>query len=248
MSYESFYIVAKESGAENPAIPTWANNTHNPVGLDPEFNGGIERLEVDNVPGAFQLTGVLTVAECERLIALTESLGYVPDAAVSLPRSVRHNDSLTWVVDVETSDLIWSRCETFVNRNNHLFYDSKALGLNNRFRFYRYGEGDYFSPHTDGSWPGSKVVNGHLVHNAFDDRWSQLTLLLFLNEDFEGGSTEFQVRGQSGNMPETVAVRTPQGGVLCFPHGTHPMHCLHSSAPVTKGIKYIVRSDVLFEI
>jgi predicted 2-oxoglutarate/Fe(II)-dependent dioxygenase YbiX len=248
VSNENFYIVAKESGAENSAIPTWANDVHNPAELDPDITGNIERREVENVPGAFQLTGVLTAAECERLITVTESLGYVADAAVSLPRSVRHNDSLAWVVDDETSNLIWGRCGTFINRNPHLFYDSNALGLNNRFRFYRYREGDYFSPHTDGSWPGSRVVNRRLVHNAFDDRWSQLTLLLFLNDDFEGGSTEFQVRRKSDNMPETVSIRTPQGGVLCFPHGTHPMHCLHSSGSVTKGVKYIIRSDVLFEI
>ena len=248
MSNENFYIVAKESGAENPAIPTWANDMLNPAGLDPQCKGNIKRIDLENVPGAFQLTGVLSLAECERLIVMTESLGYVPDAAVSLPRSVRHNDSLTWVVDDVTSDLIWDRCGSFIDRNNHLFSGSKACGLNNRFRFYRYKNGDYFKPHTDGSWPGSKVVKRNLVHNAFVDRWSQLTLLLFLNEDFEGGSTEFYIRAQNKNAPETVAVRTPQGGVLCFPHGTHPMHCLHSSEPVARGVKYIIRSDVLFEI
>ena len=248
MSNQNFYIVATESGAENPAIPTWACDALNPAGLDLQCKGNIERLELENVPGAFQLTGVLSSAECERLVVITESLGYVPDAAVSLPRSVRHNDSLTWVVDDLTSDLIWARCGSFIDRNNHLFYDRKACSLNNRFRFYRYKKGDYFNPHTDGSWPGSRVVNGQLVHNAFVDRWSQLTLLLFLNENFEGGSTEFYVRAQNEKAPDPVAVRTPRGGVLCFPHGTHPMHCLHSSGPVTSGVKYIIRSDVLFEI
>ena len=28
-----FYIVAREPGAENPSLPTWANNSVNPVGL-----------------------------------------------------------------------------------------------------------------------------------------------------------------------------------------------------------------------
>jgi hypothetical protein len=45
-----------------------------------------------------------------------------------------------------------------------------------------------------------------------------------------------------------VDVRTPLGGALCFPHGVHPMHCVHGSAPVTSGVKYIIRSDVLFEL
>ena len=42
-------------------------------------------------------------------------------------------------------------------------HDAQALGLNARFRFYRYGPGDYFLPHTDGSWPGSRVRDGQLV-------------------------------------------------------------------------------------
>ena len=47
---------------------------------------------------------------------------------------------------------------------------------------------------------------------------------------------------------KTVSIRTPVGGVLCFPHGTHPLHRLHSSEPITAGVKYIIRSDVLYEI
>ena len=248
MSRENFYIVAKESGAENPEIPTWASYTENPVGLISRSDNNVERIEVDKVPGAFQLTNILSVTECEQMISVSELLGYVPDAAVSLPRSIRHNDSLTWVVDDSTSNLIWARCKPYLDRNHSLFYDCKPLGLNNRFRFYRYGEGDYFSPHTDGSWPGSRIVDQKLVHNAYDDRWSQLTFLLFLNDNFEGGSTEFQIPGASGRASDTIAVRTPQGGVLCFPHGAHPMHCLHSSEQITEGTKYIIRSDVLFEI
>lgn len=44
-----------------------------------------------------------------------------------------------------------------------------------------------------------------------------------------------------------VDIRSPAGGVLCFPHGSHPMHCLHSSADSLSGVKYIIRTDVLFE-
>ena len=47
---------------------------------------------------------------------------------------------------------------------------------------------------------------------------------------------------------ELVNIRTPKGGVLCFPHGLHPLHCLHSSNTITSGIKYIIRTDVLFEV
>jgi len=41
--------------------------------------------------------------------------------------------------------------------------------------------------------------------------------------------------------------RTLLGGVLCFPHGTHPLHCLHASKEILSGTKYIIRRDVLYE-
>ena len=104
-------------------------------------------------------------------------------------------------------------------------------------------------------WPGSRVLNGKFVQNSFADRWSMYTILFFLTEDFEGGETEFLVNKLDPSRPartmteaETISVRTPVGGALCFPHGEHPLHCLHSSAPITMGVKYIIRSDVLFEL
>lgn len=252
---QDFYIVAREPGAEHPALPTWANATDNPAKLDLNYQGSIERIEVEDVPGAFQLLNVISPKECERLIALSESLGYLKDAAVSLPRSVRHNHNVTWVVDKLTDGIIWSRCKDFIFDDGGIFCGKKPLGLNARFRFYRYQQGDYFKPHTDGAWPGSRVIDQQLVTNAYADRWSQLSFLLFLSDDYQGGRTQFFVeRGKSSRPSLTpaeasvVKVSTPVGGALCFPHGTHPLHCLHSSEEVVSGSKYIIRSDVLFEL
>jgi len=245
---EDFYVIAREPGAEHPAIPTWASESVNPAGLVSEIAENIQRIEVESVPGAFQLLNVLSISECRQIVDLTESLGYLPDAAVSLPRSVRHNYSLTWVADDKTTDIIWQRCQAFMTNDQEIFDGKQALGLNGRFRFYRYQPGDYFSPHTDGSWPGSRVIDRQLVTNAFSDRWSQLTILLFLSDEYEGGRTQFYLPSDNSNEPTVVNVRTPVGGVLCFPHGMHPLHCLHSSESIVSGTKYIIRSDVLFEL
>jgi hypothetical protein len=245
---EDFYIVAREPGAEHPAIPTWASNSLNPAGLATGVNDNVEHLEVESVPGAFQLLNVLSRSECEQIIGLTESLGYLPDAAVSLPRSVRHNHSLTWVTDDLTTDIIWQRCEPMMADEQGIHHGKQALGLNGRFRFYRYQVGDYFSPHTDGAWPGSKVIDRQLVTNAFSDRWSQLTFLLFLSDNYEGGRTQFYLPSNNQEKTKVVNVLTPVGGALCFPHGMHPLHCLHSSEAIVSGSKYIIRSDVLFEL
>ena len=253
-----FYVIARERGAENPAIPTWANRSTNPVSLDDSPVASVIRQDIPEVPGAFQLLNLLDADECTRLVALTEALGYLEDAAVSLPRAIRHNHSATWVTDDATTDLLWRRCHNCFHHEDDFagrFADKKAVGLNARFRFYRYTEGDYFATHTDGSWPGSRVIDGELIHNAYDDRWSQLSFLLFLSADFAGGATRFYVDPddpmQPARNPDTASkfdVRTPLGGALCFPHGLHPLHCLHASEPISAGVKYIIRSDVLFEL
>ena len=239
-----FYIVARESAAQNPSLPTWANE-NNVLNLDENSKNEVKRVDLVNLPGSFQLLNVLSAKECDRFINTSESLGYLKDAAVSLPRSVRHNDNVTWVVDDLIHDVIWKRCKDLIYDKDNIFYGKKALGLNKRFRFYKYNEGDFFKFHTDGSWPGSKVVNKELFTDFYQDRYSQMTFLILLNEDFEGGETQFIVK--KDGKEELVSIRTPRGGVLCFPHGMHPLHCVHSSNKIISGIKYIIRTDILFE-
>ena len=194
----SFYIVAREAGAQNPSLPTWANNKEDEINLDENLKPNIKRIDLDNVPGAFQLLNVFTAQECENFIKQTEELGYLEDAAVSLPRSVRHNDNITWVVDDLTHDIIWNRCKDYMIDNKEIFYGKKTLGINKRFRFYKYSEGDFFKLHSDGSWPGSRVVNKELIADFYKDRYSQMTFLILLSEDFQGGETQFIVN--KGNL------------------------------------------------
>ncbi|MCP4331720.1 MAG: oxidoreductase [Gammaproteobacteria bacterium] len=249
-----FFIVAREPGAEHPSIPAWASRAENPARLDAHNPNAVERVDIATVPGAFQLTGVLSAEECARLVEMTEALGYLEDAAVSLPRVIRHNHNATWIADDTTNEIIWNRCSGLI-RNDDDFDGKRPVGLNSRFRFYRYSEGDYFAPHTDGSWPGSRVIDGELVDNAFNDRWSQLSFVLFLSEDYSGGATQFYVSKHDPRQParhagdaNIVDVSSAIGTALCFPHGLHPLHCMHSSQEISAGRKYIIRSDVLCEM
>jgi hypothetical protein len=72
-----------------------------------KWSSNIERHELAQVSGAFQLLNVLTKEECEKLISVSEQLGFLADTAVSLPRSVRHNESLTSIVAEQTDGIIW---------------------------------------------------------------------------------------------------------------------------------------------
>ena len=253
-SVKNFYVVRRESGTERNDLPVWAPKQPNPFALYDDFNNA-SRVELNTVPGAFQILDVLHPEEIKQILDKANKLGFTEDAAVSLPRKVRHNRNLNLIADTETLDLIWNRCRDLFFDQYHHFSGKKPLGINGRFRFYRYDEGDFFNMHIDGSWPGSQVANGQLVDDAFGDRWSMYTFLIFLSDDFSGGETQFMINRDDHTKParyqndaNIVSVRTPSGGVLCFPHGTHPSHCLHGSAPILSGTKYIIRTDVLFEL
>ena len=243
---DAFYVVAHEAGHERRDLPTWAERLPGNIVFDSSAGREVRRREVDDVPGAFQLLEVLSDAECVQFVAISDALGYHHDAPVSLPHHVRHNTNVNWVVDESIDGPIWERCRPLIPER---VAGAPALGLNARFRFYRYREGDFFRPHTDGAWPGSRVREGRLVHDAYGDRVSQMSMLLFLSDGYAGGRTLFYVREGAAAAREeanVMGVTTPKGAALCFPHGFHPLHCLHAGEPVSSGTKYIIRTDVLF--
>ncbi|WP_372742240.1 2OG-Fe(II) oxygenase [Neptunomonas sp.] len=253
-----FYIAARESGSIRNDLPLWGSRVENPLllqALQATSQQAVSRIEVAGVPGAFQLLNLLTCEECKAFVDAAETMGFTEDASVSLGRNVRHNMNLNWIVDSATERLIWSRAATRFSDDTTHFWAKEPLGLNQRFRFYRYEKGDFFSMHTDGAWPGSQIINGQPVADAFGDRYSLYTFLIFLNDDFVGGETQFMVDKNDPTRParktldaSLKGIRTPAGGALCFPHGTHPLQCLHASEEVTKGKKYIIRTDVLFSL
>ena len=253
------YIAAYERGSVDNALPLWASGEENPLSLNKLHPQPVEHNDVEGVPGVFQLLNVLSEHECQRFITATENMGYTEDAAVSLGRNIRHNMNLNWIIDDTSERIIWSRIAPLLaslsDDNPALFLNEQPLGLNQRFRFYRYKEGDFFSFHTDGAWPGSKIIDRKSVADAFGDRFSLFTCLIFLSDDFEGGATEFLVDKDDASKPARrpnnailKGVRTPAGGLLCFPHGNHPLHCMHASGEITGGTKHIIRTDILFSL
>merc|ERR1712063_165277 len=106
----------------------------------------------------------------------------------------------------------------------------------------KYGESDVFKAHTDGAWPGSAVVDGEYQHDAFGDRWSHLTFVVYLNDNFAGGETTFFSPAQGGQrgMYHARSVPAKQGAACVFFHGQHPLSPLHEGSEVTSGTKYII--------
>jgi len=239
-------VVRQERGVERDDLPTWTDD-----GAAIDFESCVPvvaRHDVPEVPGCFVLENVLTPGECDQFVRVTEEMGYHTDSPVSLPHHIRHNENVNWIVSKAVDRTIWRRSAPFIHES---VGRSVARGINARFRFYRYGTGDFFRFHTDGSWPGSRVLDGSVVDDAYAPWHSAYTYLILLSDDFDGGRTLFSVPGARGEGRDSteglvVGVRTPKGGVLCFPHGSHPLHCLHAGEAISRGWKYIIRTDVLF--
>ncbi|WP_458524686.1 oxidoreductase [Onishia taeanensis] len=246
----TFHAVSHERGFHPDPLPIWSDNGEVDDFFDNAAVPTVTRQEVKDVPGAFQLLNVLTPQEADSFVKTVEAMGFQEDAPVSLPRSVRHNHNVNWIVSEAIDKVIWSRAAPLVSER---IEGEQAKGINARFRVYRYEAGDFFKPHTDGAWPGSRVINGQVVMDAYPGLMSQFTFLIFLSDGYTGGRTEFLVSRTDPGKPaqsrediKTVSVATPKGAVLCFPHGAHPQHCVHAGEPITDGAKYIIRSDILF--
>lgn len=83
---------------------------------------------------------------------------------------------MVWITDKQTDGIIWQRLIHLYNHDLGIFGGKRPLDQNARFRFYRYGQDDYFKFHGEGAWPGSRAVNGELVANIYPDRYSMMTV------------------------------------------------------------------------
>ena len=75
------------------------------------------------------------------------------------------------------------------------------------------------------------------------DLTSKLSYLVYLNDDFEGGSTTFREYSvQGGERTKTEHIVSPvTGSALLFRHERW-----REGSPVLSGQKYVLRSDVFY--
>lgn len=173
-------------------------------------------------PLAFTLDSVLTPAECASLVDRIETLG--PTAApITTSRGfvmrpdIRNNERVMFDDFALAKDLF----DRIVPHVPAPLCNIQPVGANERFRCYRYTPGQRFAPHYDGAFERD------------DNERSLLTLIVYLNERFDGGETGFL------DFDVTAIPRT--GSALLFQH-----HMLHEGVSVRSGIKYVLRSDVMY--
>ncbi|KAJ8298973.1 hypothetical protein KUTeg_023033 [Tegillarca granosa] len=207
-------------------IQTYTGNSNKMAG------SGIQK-EVLSLPHcwqeklAFVLHNVFTEKECQHYIDFCESKGFEVALVncgggrqVSRP-DIRNSSRCIWDSEEEATK-IWKRIKKYVP---DVWSNRDVMGLNERLRVLRYDPGEYFLPHLDGSYIRD---NGET---------SYITIQIYLNQGFEGGSTTFM----SFDEKEKVEVVPKTGSVLIFQHDI-----LHEGSLLIKGRKYAIRTDVMY--
>lgn len=180
-------------------------------------------VEGDSV---FLIHNFLTPKECEELIALSESKGYADAPITTGPNSfamvkeIRNNDRVM-IDDVAMANLLFDRAKPFLPET---WFGWELEGLNERFRYYRYKPGQKFARHSDGCFQRDHGERSHL------------TFMIYLNEGCVGGETTiYHIQGRDLHIVPEV------GKVLVFAH-----KLLHEGTEVLDGVKYVIRSDVMY--
>ncbi len=170
----------------------------------------------------FTIDDFWTQEVCNDFIAKSEAIGYEP-ATVETESGQKlvtsvRNNNRVIYEDRELAELIWQQAEPYVPKQ---IGNSVAVGLNELFRFYKYEPGQEFKRHRDQSY----------IRN--DGEASYYTFMIYLNGDYEGGETTFN----------NLTIHPKQGMALVFLHNLE-----HEGSPVTKGVKYVLRTDVMFRL
>eukprot|EP00005_Dracoamoeba_jomungandri_P007958 CAMPEP_0174264826 /NCGR_PEP_ID=MMETSP0439-20130205/24139_1 /TAXON_ID=0 /ORGANISM="Stereomyxa ramosa, Strain Chinc5" /LENGTH=204 /DNA_ID=CAMNT_0015350945 /DNA_START=76 /DNA_END=687 /DNA_ORIENTATION=+ len=204
------------------------------------MNAQILREDVEGVDGAFKLYNLLSREECEELIEETEKRGYNDRTHPNYQNTYidskemqnRTNTRHVWEMDKEFCSKISQKIYPFVPKTIQLGERTWNVCdefncFNNMCRFYKYEAEQMFGMHKDNAYTRG---NGER---------SNLSFLIYLNDDFEGGETTFFKWVESTQEFADIPVSPVQGMALAFHHAgkLSPFH--EGSKHTTPGkVKY----------
>lgn len=172
----------------------------------------------------------LSAGECSALIQRSENLRYEPGMVADVVIEDVRNNERVLVDDPLLALEFFRRAKPWLPAviDGH----QQLVGFNERWRFYRYGPGQTFKPHRDGSY---------MRMDCWEE--SQLTFMIYLNEGMTGGETRFFADMEQAFRHRPYLSVQPKGGMaLVFLHSIW-----HEGAVVQHGTKYVLRTDVMYK-
>lgn len=235
---------------------------------------------------AFVVDNVLTKEACEQIISDCESLNFGQfdcgrnhHGAMQILVSKEMCDSVSkklapYIAVDQIEELRQEMLRKGHNSNDKQQHPQQKddddvrlffCGLNRRWRVYRYDSSgnETFTPHIDAGFPpsglsedGTTLLWDDSPSDREEEIVSRLTILIYLNDDFVGGETNFyRPLSQDAKLSLIASVRPVAGSVLLFPQGVGEQAVdyarkhwpLHEGSSVLSGRpKYVIRSDALF--
>ena len=209
-----------------------------------------------------ELGSLLTTDECDEIFHTIAGENF-EDMSEKYDIQKRNSSRLV-VMDNQLADILWQRLQ-FNYELTELVSDTTPLGFNVQgrwtmtgvnlaMRLNKYDRGEHFSPHKDAQYAPS------------GDERSLLSLIIYLNDCYEGGETNFyfpkqmpkidikgltvteeiDAYGGLENGFECVKIQPKKGFAVLFTH-----NLLHEATPFQKmnryeyGCRLVLRTDVL---
>jgi len=221
------------------------------------------------------VSSVLTPKECQGMIDTCETKGYKPSPLSGgghgrTGREGARTSQFCVKDDQAWADAMWTRVAPFVPGDLHSIKsvpymnltdpttqgdEYTAVGVNPHLRFYKYDPGQFILKHDDyrmSRYRYDPVTDTYYYQITF------FTLLFYLNQEFEDGQTCFWTKyatvdssghcrflrdpGETTFAPHDLEIVPRTGSMLIQDHMVQ-----HEGKPPRKGVKYILRTDVLHE-
>lgn len=187
-----------------------------------------------------------TSRECETWVSFCETSGGLEYTAHPATKFIAHRECFRMQQTNATvlAQRIFERMKSYlfllplIQQETASLYNKasstttyKPIGCNPNLRVYKYLKGHSFGKHVDGS-------------DQIEIGTTEWTVLVYLTE-CQGGATRFYTESRKRKSKnDSIAFEPKVGSILLHLHGDH---CLeHEADPVTDGIKYVLRTDLVF--
>lgn len=201
------------------------------------------------VPSAvFVAKNFLDQHECNSWIQFAENVGFESLCSAQTREYAHRECGRISRTDWEMADMLYQRMKPIVQQIaeqidiSHMDETYAPLTCNGNLRLYRYNKNMSFGRHFD----GSQLIS------RFKGAYTEITVLIYLS-DCSGGATRFHLPTSSKKKKSTrskveesegIAFVPEAGAILLHIHGDR---CLeHEADPVIDGVKYILRTDIVY--
>jgi hypothetical protein len=181
---------------------------------------------------------LLSSAECSAWMARGEALTYeTGDFIFKTGREgyeraktgARRHSATRLVEDPDFASLMTARFLAHGGVPKTLNDGREFLGIRPLFLISKYEPGQYFAPHFD----GATVAPDESQMSAF-------TVVLYLNDDFEGGHTHY-LPGMGSELRQQISLRPKRGSAIVH----RSLSVLHAGGRLIQGTKHIMQFGLM---